>query len=90
VVPPGILLSDHLQVLASAVEPIVVEEYCLVAFQRLHELAVEIDQAVTPVNLRVPDGIPLLAIAIGTVAPPELGKQRKVLVIDQGDLTLRK
>jgi hypothetical protein len=67
-----------------------VQEYCFVAFGRLHELAVEIDQPVTPVSLRVPDGIALLAVALGTVAPAELGQKREVGVIDDGGLVLGK
>jgi hypothetical protein len=88
-VPPGLVLRHDLEVCTSAVEPVVVQEDNFMAWRHgADDLAVQVAEAVLHVRLPVSDRVPLAAVALSAVAPPELGKQGEVLVIDEGELTL--
>jgi hypothetical protein len=88
VVLSSLLLADNLQVVPAAVEPVVIEKYNLLTGAWPHQLAVQVQQAVLPLDLDVPDGVALFAVAFGPVTPAKVGKQWMILVVNQDGLTL--
>jgi len=60
----------------------VVQEDGLEAFRRRQNLAVKIAQAVFAIDFAVPNGVALPSVALGPIAPFELGEERIVCVVD--------
>jgi hypothetical protein len=89
VVLTGLLLRHGLEILAAAIESIVIEEDGLEAFRRRKDFAVKVAQAVLAIDFAMPNGVTLPSVTLGPVAPLELGEERIVGVVNENDLALR-
>src|SRR4051812_13279335 len=89
VVLTSFVLADNAQVGSPAVQLVVVQEDDLVSFWCGQDLAVEVAESVLAIDLAMANSVALPAITFGPVAPLELGKKRKVAVVNESDLILR-
>jgi hypothetical protein len=84
----GFFLRHVLEVCSATVQGVVVEEDRGHALDWLCDLPVQIEQAILPVYLSVPDGVACLVL-LAAVAPFEIRKKWVVLVVNESDLILR-
>jgi hypothetical protein len=88
-VPPCLADADDAQVLAPTIQAVVIAEDDLhTGRHRVHERPVEVFLPGFAVHPDGPDGVALVAVALGTIRPTRLGQGWKVSIIDKGELVL--